>query len=448
MSTEDRDETKPRPRGPSTRRRALFSLVAALGVYGAIELGAWGMGVVLFRGVRWVPAVHRGMKRVADDVGPLPADRGADPGGPKWRRREILHPYVGFVADQRPSESDPVGPAYGFRYDPSKVGADPRSFVIGIFGGSLAELLAERAGPPMLIHVLEESGQLQERPIEVVNLAMSGYKQPQQLMTLTYFYANGARFDDVVNLDGFNEVVIPPFENAHRGAPLEYPRHWSLEMERLDAEAAARGSAIVENRRRRRAIASLFLRMPLRGSATAALAWQRCDLLLRQEENDDQMWLLQHEGGTGAWTGDGREAEMVGIWARASLQMHRISEANGARYFHFLQPNLHVDGSKLLTADEAKGLSHPFARWAQRGYPLLRAKGAELHDTYGVRFTDLTMAFSDVREPIYVDGCCHIGPAGERLLAIRIADAILKDLGHPMTDEDKDRALKLAFSGP
>jgi len=35
-----------------------------------------------------------------------------------------------------------------------------------------------------------------------------GYKQPQQLLVLSYFLSIGQPFDMVMNIDGFNEVAL------------------------------------------------------------------------------------------------------------------------------------------------------------------------------------------------------------------------------------------------
>ncbi|MFN7974336.1 MAG: hypothetical protein U0166_18640 [Acidobacteriota bacterium] len=415
---------------PPRGRRAVFALLAAVLAYAAVELCAWGIGVALFGGVRWISAIHRNMRSVLEQgaaageaAGPV-----ASPG--ETKRREVVHPFVGFVADQHPEGSDPAGPAFGFRIDPPRVGANPGAFVVGIFGGSVAEQLAEGAGGPALREALSASGKLAGRPVEIVDLAMSGYKQPQQLMTLAYFYANGARFDVVANLDGFNEVAIAAFENAARGAPAAYPRYWSRYNEKLDPEALSRGSMIIATRERRRAAASAFVAWPLAWSPTAALIWQRWDQRQRGKEQEHQLWLLAHAAASPPWKPEGREPELVRIWADASIQMQRLAAANGARYFHFLQPNIHVDGSKPLTEKEAWREWHPYRPFARAGYPLLRSRGAELTGQ-GVRFTDLTMAFAEVREPIYVDACCHVNDEGNRILASRIAAAILDDTFDP-----------------
>jgi lysophospholipase L1-like esterase len=42
-----------------------------------------------------------------------------------------------------------------------------------------------------------------------------------------------------------------------------------------------------------------------------------------------------------------------------------------------------------------------------------------------VAFTDLTGIFAGRREALYVDDCCHVGPAGYALIADAVADGLL-----------------------
>jgi hypothetical protein len=99
--------------------------------------------------------------------------------------------------------------------------------------------------------------------------------------------------------------------------------------------------------------------------------------------------------------------------------MHRLCEANGIRYYHFLQPNQYVKGSKPMGRREravALRKDHPYRPSVLRGYPQLRRHGAQLVDA-GVRFTDLTMIFSPLERPIHIDNCCHVDRFGDSLIA-------------------------------
>jgi hypothetical protein len=133
--------------------------------------------------------------------------------------------------------------------------------------------------------------------------------------------------------------------------------------------------------------------------------------------------------------------DAVSRWAQASIQMRDLAAANGARYYHFLQANQYVEGSKVFSEEEKRiadvdayvGRDFPYnpsVRYykpsARLGYPFLIEAGASLLEQ-GVRFVDLTMIFSDVRETIYRDACCHYNQAGNEIVAERISLEIIRD---------------------
>jgi hypothetical protein len=107
--------------------------------------------------------------------------------------------------------------------------------------------------------------------------------------------------------------------------------------------------------------------------------------------------------------------------------MHWLCLANGIEFHHFLQPNQYLEGSKPIGPKEARVAilpQHPYAEAVRRGYPFLRAAGAELR-AEGVSFHDLTQVFADVSDPLYVDDCCHVGAEGSAIVGDAIAEALL-----------------------
>ncbi|MFN7971183.1 MAG: hypothetical protein U0166_02360 [Acidobacteriota bacterium] len=407
-------------------RERIFRVTIALLVAASIETASTLAGLVLYGPAFFDTAtVQRQRAAGAVEIAWLP-------GGEHHvgRRTEVLHPYAGFglLDDRARSASGGTG----FRVDPRDL-SPPRTrgaFVVMVLGGSVAELLASpgsgRERLSKRLTALRPGGR-----VLVCNLAVAGYKEPQQLMTLAYFLINGARLDAVVNLDGFNEVVLPIVENFPSGVPLDFPRGWRSRIGSLDPENRERGAEAVGLAARRRRLAATLSRPPLSWSFTFGLIWRRWDGVLGRRIDALQLETLAHldAGRRSRPPTPGVLAEAVKIWANSSIQLHRLCEANGIRYYHFLQPNLNV-GGKPLAAEEIALIgdgSHPYRTHAIRGYPLLRAEGPRLLAA-GVRFTDLTNVFEAVREPLYVDACCHLGPRGNELLADAIADAIVADV--------------------
>ncbi len=119
--------------------------------------------------------------------------------------------------------------------------------------------------------------------------------------------------------------------------------------------------------------------------------------------------------------------ELAALWHDASLQLARLCAANGVQYFHFLQPNQYLPGSKQLSEEELRTAflgGHAYGRWVPLGYPLLREEGSALVAA-GVKFHDLTDVFADVTETIYVDDCCHVNERGNELMAREMARFVL-----------------------
>ena len=145
-----------------------------------------------------------------------------DATGLKWGEYvEVIHPYFGFVGDPRRSPSFWQVSEDGFSQLPGKeLPSDrPRPWVVGLFGGSFSFGTAYLASD-VLARCAQESG----RSLVIRNYAAGGYKQPQQLHILTQKLADGERFDVVLNIDGFNEVTLPPSEGAPSGVHPQYPR--------------------------------------------------------------------------------------------------------------------------------------------------------------------------------------------------------------------------------
>lgn len=103
--------------------------------------------------------------------------------------------------------------------------------VVALMVGSFAAQTGFYGGAQLTTELAKASG----REIRLVDLGMGGYKQPQQLMTLVYLTSLGAEFDLVINIDGFNEVALPPTELVPRGVFPLYPRDWYIQTINLDA---------------------------------------------------------------------------------------------------------------------------------------------------------------------------------------------------------------------
>lgn len=351
----------------------------------------------------------------------------------------VIHPYLGFVRDPASVElgnAHPQSHEFGFIQNRHSLFLEPspERVVVAVTGGSVARSVAIHGDA--LYHALAKSRRFAAKKVHVLSLATGGYKQPQQLISLNYLLALGAHFDVVINLDGFNDVVLAPARNLPNETFLFFPYHWALRVGHLDLDDRRRIGELTYLRQRRRAWAQAFGFAPASSSLTAALLWKSFDnvwasRVIRAEEaletgrNDGDDY--QAKGPRRTYEDeDEMYRDLATVWSRSSRQMHLLCRGMGIEYHHFLQPNQYVPDSKPLSAEEKSEFwqaNHPYRAPAVQGYPWLVRLGRELREQ-GVAFHDLTGIFRERPETLYRDTCCHLNPAGNELLAEAIARAI------------------------
>jgi len=363
----------------------------------------------------------------------------------------VPHPYLGFVFNP---DFDPLGgpvddsmpvSKWGFLDDKNPI--RPRSdqeFVIGIFGGSVAQFLSVQ-GIEAMLSELRGAPEVADKRLVVVRTALNGFKQPQQLMTLNYLLALGGHFDMVINLDGANDVSLAPGWHVGQGIFAFYPRDWPRMLgEAGDPNATRMVGEVTYIERLRGQVAEWFSRAWIRDSAAANVVWLVLDRRLHESLQEAQVRLAEYipkaseldrgfaSHGPPQDYSDPRVLfdDLARVWKQSSLQMHAICTALGIRYFHFLQPNQYVADSKPMADFERSMAILPgslFERGVRTGYPLLRAAGRELSES-GVSFHDLTSIFQEVREPLYIDTCCHLSRTGNVLLGKKIGEILRREL--------------------
>ena len=274
----------------------------------------------------------------------------------------------------------------------------------------------------------------------VTSFPVDGFEQPQQLGSIGFFLALGAEFDIVINIDGFNDIVLPIVDNYQRGVYPFYPRSWNSFVNRRPSQStilAAGEIAFLKREQRERiararssvfarsAVMGLIHHRELRGAAARIASIQR---YLLEEKTDLP---FEAQGPYEAYDDIALVyAEAAEVWATSSILMQHLLEGAGAVYFHVLQPNQYVVGSKLLTDSEkeiAHDMSPPYAEVATRGYPYLFEASRRIVEA-GVRFFDATQLFRDVAGDVYPDPCCHVIRFGKELVARSIAGWVVEAL--------------------
>lgn len=360
-------------------------------------------------------------------------------------RKEVIHPYLGYVIESQNEECSNYGfcdwRVVGAKHSPVTLPSENK-FVVGIFGGSFAGGTSAAHPKGYLKGELRKIPQLRDKEIIIHTIALGGYKQPQQLMALNYFLMLGAQFDLVINIDGFNEVALPPAENLPWQVFPSYPRQWFGRVGTIeDIEGRALVGEIAYHQNQQGKWAQKFSNSWLRYSVIANLIWSYQnsryvrwtnraigDYASYQVAEKQRARYVAHGPPFKPSSLEELYGHLAQVWSRSSLQMAAVCKGLGIEYLHFLQPNQYVKGSKTMSAEEYEAAileGHPFREGVERGYPLLIKEGAWLR-AHGVNFHDLTMMFADNNEVLYRDKCCHVNKRGYRLVIQRILKEIEK----------------------
>ena len=353
-------------------------------------------------------------------------DRAERPEGDNSTVFSDVHPYVGYVEEPtsesgvRRSDNGQKVPVSEFGYidDKSPIQTrGPDKVVVAVLGGSVACYFAVN-GTRRLEADLARSPEFAGKRFVFVNLAIGGYKEPQQLMTLAYLMTLGAQFDLVLNIDGFNEVALYELENASHHIFPAFPRSWHAKVGSTDPVLGLTRGRLLVIEDARTSLARWHSRAPWRYSVLCNVLWQSAIGVSNG----------RHSASATSTSGPTRATAPMSSPARSRIRQSRRAlraprrdldeqlaspEPALQRKGHAVLPlppaqpvfpRLQADGRGGEEGGDLARASLPPG--VEIGYPLLLRNGRKLKEQ-GVRFFDLTGIFKDHPEPIYVDSCCH-----------------------------------------
>ncbi len=356
----------------------------------------------------------------------------------KGRRNwNVLHPYLGFVTEGLDPNKD--CPELGDcdrrsrTYDDSPfLKSNENNLIVAVIGGSFGHGFSYGSSPGFLEKRLSKIPRFSGKDIIIYHMSVGGYKQPQQLLKINYYMSLGAEFDLIINVDGFNEIALPGVENLSKGVHPVFPRSWYYYVDHsINPSLLALYGKKEYHKQEQSRWATFFATPLLRFSPFSNLVWQFYNRKLSHKVSMADVALVEYsESGdiklqyvtTGpdyqfnSWPDYYRD--MAEVWARSSMQLYNLCQSKGIEYYHFLQPNQYVEGSKPMSEHETKiavSLNSRYGRAAKEGYPFLINKGKWLRDN-GVPFYDLTMIFSQNSKELYIDDCCHLNMPGYSLV--------------------------------
>lgn len=338
----------------------------------------------------------------------------------------ISHPYFAFTKKTQQPRYYDFDPPYFF---PFPTAIRPR-VVVGILGGSVADnfyddtVASNRGGS--LKDALQKVPRFRNKDIVILNGALPAGKQPQQFSLAAHYLDI---FDVTINIDGFNEITTDNFPEF----PFEYPSFAGNLFPKntgfADLYFTARAARLINE-----ISTSLPLVVPwLNKSAAYYLgwyAWDRYSDALIKRKNKEALALKNSE--TAYYQGDILPDERIrilaDIWGKFSLRQSQLYEANHKETYFFLQPNLHLAGTKPMTAEELVmitegmkgGDKERYEKPVQTGYPHLLEQLKMLQHK-GVKVEDLTEIFSKTKQTLYIDSCCHFNANGNRIMLNSIA---------------------------
>jgi hypothetical protein len=344
------------------------------------------------------------------------------------RGDSVLHPYLGWEVTAGAAELEQ-------EYERLRGGRCAGETEILLVGGSVAaDFGADPKGWARVRETLATDARLAGVDLHALKLGRAGFKEPQQLNFVLYLLALGFKPAAVINIDGFAEVALGN-ENESGGSHPVFPSaaHWA----HLAAWSISdRGSIdrVTEIRSGQSAIedwASLIADRRLdRSCLLGEIALHRMRELYRaslDRFHAYEKYLADRDNGLSLHGPllEGGEPEAlntsVRCWKESSRCLSDICRARGIIYIHVLQPTMHDEGSKPLTAGEIEcgKASKSWIDGVELGYPRLREEGRALREL-GVDFIDASRIFGTRRDDLYVDSC-RFRSAGDEMLGDLIA---------------------------
>lgn len=371
---------------------------------------------------------------------------------------EALHPYFGPTHNPgylfnipeslrpprssssfRPVRTNNFGFASPYNFPFVKTGSD--QFVIGIFGGSVGVWFCQ-VGVPRLLDDLRQNDFFAKKELVPLCLSHEGYKQPQQLLLLSYLLSIGQQFDLVINIDGFNDVALSALDDQ-RGFDISMPSAQHLDPlinlvdqstltpDKLQSLAAIdrykrRLNTLVEAIRRNH-IAFVNFVLDRYHRRTLSRYYAELGTFSRLPSNPATSSLIRVTPKLKEREGAMLYQDIATNWATSSILMNELLAARHVHYFHVLQPNQYYTTRTFREGEADVALSNdsPYKTHIELGYPALvrEAESGPLKTT--VRFFNATHVFDNERMPMYMDNCCHYTLVGNYRLADFIARSIL-----------------------
>jgi hypothetical protein len=351
--------------------------------------------------------------------------------GDRFENRLILHPLFGYTYNPKDTGIN----NFGFRtkhdiflnasgYSIKDI-LRSESLVVGIFGGSFAEITGLQS------EYLEEELRRSfptKKPI-VMNFALGGQALPQSAFIFVYLKE---LFDVVVFIDGLNEPWNY-IENNRAGFPPEYAKaahyRYKISRQELSPIQFERTEQLVALKRKVDRVTSISLLPVLRQSLIVHYAWSALQRYWSTKISSVSLEIIKSYGSNRRFFDVGDDTIMTFAahqWGKYHAMIHHLASEQGALSIHLLQPNPFFPNSKVLTPEEQHLIadSYPVEDYVVKAYPKIQKELSYLrvHDA-GFVAEDLTPVFKNVKTSVWIDAA-HANEEGSRLIMDKIAELI------------------------
>lgn len=338
----------------------------------------------------------------------------------------VLHPYFGYTFQPSFEGTDPRGFYSGASSFP--VHRERDELVVGVFGGSVAMQVAGARGA--LVAALEPAAQAAgHRRVTVLSFAIGGWRQPQHFNALVRFLDE---VDVAIVLDGFNEVIhLSDWHLAQQPAEYPWSAVWALLARHPSTDETVRRAELIALHRAAGRATAVVDRSPLRRSTLAHLLWRVYTARYEHRTaalRDELARVAPDRATDGAAPPEeiaARRDAYLRWWHELIAFSDVIARARGRTFFHFVQPNQYDRGSKPLSAEEREHFTRQ-TTWFDEVTPRY-ARVEEMTERLrrvGVDSTFLGDVFATTTETVYVDDCCHLNEHGVRMLATAIGEHV------------------------
>ena len=297
---------------------------------------------------------------------------------------------------------------------------DFNNFNILIIGGSVAEDLHTDSSFNQLIKdsIIKEHPKIEASQINIFNAALPGGKQPQGLFTLKSLEMLGYEFDLIIELSGFNEMVLAIGENfSEYGINPIYPRAQNLRTIHT-ADYIKNGP-----------ISKIINSHPLTHTLKKSGIWDQSRRFFQKNARKSSpkklfMDFLMPENID--------EANLLAkkIYKESVENMYYLSQRKGNHYILVLQPSHHLENTKILSDEEKKLFytSNHVTPWAKKAGEIINKTYSSIDkSTFNIpksNLVDLRGIFKENSDSLYIDECCHLSKEGMNLLSKEIIKVI------------------------